>query len=180
MFRFTNRSYGRDAAVGTAPEENLRFETDKVRYFTSQGDYCSELFYSFDKQAFIPCTVSYDRNRGSVMLAFSDGGKQISAIKIMKKIFGPMALGRNGMALSPRGIEYPERYAFRTAEYVEAEYLRMEAFRPDGRISCLKKWMTALKIQRDIAKEMQHSNPFLPEERTPGPAGNDLSVRPGR
>ena len=159
-----------EAKVTGAVESCLRQESDKVRTFSTPGVFCSSTYYSPNKEAIIPCTAVYNQKLQAVTLAFADGGKEISAEKVMQEIFGPEAGGRGGIAGTPRGVAFTEQDAMQVTKYVEAEYLSLEARGKDGSIIDLAKNAEANKIKGDVISEVRRSNPYFAEKGLADPA----------
>ena len=158
--------------LGPDPSEEacLKQESDKVRRFSSSDVFCLFSFES-EKYGTVPCTVTYDQQAKNIMIAFADGGDDVSAKKIMMDIFGTdvfkygdEACGSDWIGHTPPKAEFSEECAVHVAEYVEAEYLSHKARGEDGRISDIGKSIEAMKIKSDIIKKIRQSEPYFAEK----------------
>jgi|WetSurMetagenome_2_1015567.scaffolds.fasta_scaffold40536_2 hypothetical protein len=79
------------------------------RFITGERDIkgssvnCSAAYYSPNLKQIIPATLQWNKEYGTITLAFEDGGKQFNAVKIMQSVLGHEAGGHPGIAGSPRG-----------------------------------------------------------------------------
>lgn len=85
-----------------AVEDCLVFETDKVRGFRTDSVFCSASYYSPSQKKVIPATVSLNTKTRAITIAFEDGGKKISAVRVVQALWGKDAGGHAGIAGSPR------------------------------------------------------------------------------
>ena len=137
-------------------------ESDKVRVFSTSGIPCSQAYYSPDKEAVIPCTVTYDREKGDITLSFADGGKDIAASKILRDIY---FTGKEQEQFwihtgkVPEERRPSEKDAVLIAGYIEAEYMSLEARGKDGTIVDIEKSTEAAKIRKNAKREIRQGGP---------------------
>lgn len=86
-------------------DANLYYEYTKVRAFLSEGFPCASAYYSKEKKKVFPATITLNKRYNSITIAFADGGKKVSAIDVVQKLWGPEAGGKDGIAGSPRNWE---------------------------------------------------------------------------
>lgn len=104
-------------------EECLVFENDNVRVFNSpEGVFCSAAYYSEKQGKVIPSTVTRNGKFKSVTVAMADGGKKVSAKKLVQELWGDEAGGHPGIAGSPRGQEMTEKDMQQLANIVNERY----------------------------------------------------------
>ena len=151
--------------VTAAVEACLVEESDKVRTFSTPRVFCSANYYSPNKEQIIPATVSYNQQFQAITLAFADGGKELSAEKIMQEIFGPEAGGRGGIAGTPRNVPFTEEEAKMVSRYVEASYREREAIGKNGMVKDIDKKMSAM-AEKSRAKSSVRNNPYFKDEKT--------------
>lgn len=84
-------------------EKCLIAENGNVRVFISQdGTSCSTAYYSEKQGNVKPCTVTLNKRLGTITVGMEDGGKQVSAKKLVEEVWGSKAGGRPGVAGGPR------------------------------------------------------------------------------
>jgi len=114
-----------------AVERCLVYENDYIRAFVTAGVFCNSAYYSPSLNKIIPAVVSLNTKMNAVLISFSDGGKRFSAASAVKKLWGELAGGHEGIAGSPRGWGLNEaeiRGEFdRAAAYVISLYERDSA-----------------------------------------------------
>lgn len=150
--------------AGSKKEACLVDESDKVRIFSSGGIPCSHSFYSPEKGKEFPCTVVYNPLVKNITIAFADGGKSISAKKIMQGIFGPEAEGKNCIAETPEGLELDLDAARLVAGYINAEYMILGAYGRDGKLADIDLHLKAARTKKDIVSRLRWNSP-CPAER---------------
>ncbi len=120
-------------------EECLVFENDNVRVFNSpNGIFCSAAYYSKKQGKVIPSTVTRNGKFKSVTVSMADGGKKVSAKKLVQELWGNEAGGHEGIAGSPRGQEMTEKDMQQLVNAVNERYNKINEmnepiyFEPDG------------------------------------------------
>ena len=86
-------------------EQKLIYEDGKLRVFrTEDNTFCAAGYYSPKYHAVAEATLTYNAVKGSITLAFEDGGRRHSARDIVQELWGGLAGGHPGIAGSPRGV----------------------------------------------------------------------------
>ncbi len=102
-------------------EENMAnslvYESNNIRGFS--GPHFTAAAYTGNDGVVRPCTVSYSSKKKAVTLAFENGGKDYSAVKILQELYGPEAGGHAGIAGTPRGGKYDVFDLVRVIKHVE-------------------------------------------------------------
>lgn len=149
----------RDAEI----EARLLSETPEVRLFRSDGPYCSDSFYSFENEAMIPATVTLyetlnpntNKEHASIVIAFEDEGKDISAKDIAFFLWGIMATGTDRIAESPLDREMTEHDLYRAATLVRLLEIYHE--RPENLVHLEYTAPQKLHINSFVKEEMKQT-----------------------
>lgn len=101
-------------------EKKLIYEDEKLRVFrTADQTFCAAQYYSPKYGRAAEATLTYNETKGSIMLAFEDGGQRYSARDIVRELWGELAGGHPGIAGSPRGVYMDEKEFGRIREKVK-------------------------------------------------------------
>ena len=110
-----------------AVDHCLVSENEYIRAFETSGVFCNSAYYSPSMKKIIPAVIVLNSKMNAIIISFADGGKRFSASCAVKKLWGELAGGHEGIAGSPRGWNLNEaeiRGEFdRAAAYLTSLYV---------------------------------------------------------